>query len=138
MSDDEMKDGEVKPRNKGGRPKKVIHVDPKETPEAKRLASLLAATELESIEANTALAAEPTIANKVRWLAAEMRAATLRRAWCMLDGNHAHALRWAEIAAKLSREHAATSELGAIDEVRELAKKAAAEDRVSRRLGGGT
>lgn len=120
-------------KNKGGRPRKV---DPKKTPEAIRLAALIAATELECIEANEAFRAEPTIASKVRLLAAEMRAATLQRSWCLLDSSHTYALRWAETAAKLSREHAAAAELLAIDRATELAERTAREAAVGRKLGG--
>lgn len=120
-------------KNKGGRPRKV---DPKATPEGQRLASLIAAAELECVDAVEAFRLEPSMAAKVRLLAAELRAATLQRAWCLLDGNHTYAIRWSEQAAKLSREHAAAAESTAIDEARQLAVKAAREDALSKRLGG--
>lgn len=119
-------------KNKGGRPRKV---DPKSTPEAVRLKALMVATEIERLEAVEAHRAEPTMANKVRMLAASMRAAELRSMWCLLDNNDTYALRWSEAAAKLSREHAAASEATAIDEARALAAKAEREDALSRRLG---
>jgi hypothetical protein len=120
-------------RNRGGRPRKPR---PLETEEGRALAAKITEAETHALAAGDAFRKKATMANKAEMLAAELRAAALQRAWCLLAGDHTHALRWAEILAKLSREHAAAAEARAIDEAAELAERTEKERAVARKLGG--
>lgn len=120
-------------RNRGGRPRKVR---PIETPEGKALAEKIREAEAHALKCGDAFRKKPSMGHKANLLAAEIRAAALQRAWCLLAGDHTHALRWAEILAKLSREHAGAAESQAIDEAAELAERTAKERAVARKLGG--
>lgn len=128
-----MSEIEAPKRNRGGRPRKPR---PLETEEGQRLADKIAEAEADALAAGDAFRKAPTMKSKAAMLAAELRAAALQRAWCLLHADHSHALRWAEIAAKLSREHAAAAEATAIDEATELAARTAKERKVAKRFGG--
>lgn len=120
--------------NKGGRPRKIR---PADTEAGRTLAEKIAEAEAHSLAVGDAWRAAPTMANKTELLASELRIATLQRAWCALAGDQTHALRWAEVAAKLSREHAAAAESLAIDEAAALAARTKQERAVARRMGRG-
>lgn len=124
---------ETPKRNRGGRPRKLR---PIETPEGKALAAKIAEAEAHALKCGDDFRKRPSMGHKATLLAAEIRLAALQRAWCLLAGDHTHALRWAEILAKLSREHAGAAESQAIDEAAELAERTAKERAVARKLGG--
>lgn len=120
-------------KNRGGRPRKPR---PQNTPEGQQLAAKIIEAEADALAAGDRFRKTPSMKNKAAVLAAEIRAAVLQRRWCLLCGDHTHALRWAEIVAKLSREHAGAAESQAIDEAAELVKRTAKERRVANKIGG--
>ena len=123
-----------RPPSKGGRPRKPKVAQQSE--EARAIAARILQAEEHSLRAGEAWKRLKTMAAKTELMAAELLVAKLQRAWCLLAGDHTHALRWAEIVAKLSREHAAAAESWAIDEAAALAARTAAERAVAKRIGG--
>lgn len=123
---------EVPRVNKGGRPRKPRLA---ESPEALALKAKIREAEDDALKAGERFRKAPTMAHKTLALAAELRAAMLQRAWCVLLGDHTHGLRWAELVAKLSREHAAAAEADAIDKATELAQRSSRERSVARKVG---
>ena len=120
-------------RNRGGRPRKIR---PLETEAGQKLAAKIAEAEAHALKCGDAFRKKPSMGHKADLLAAEIRAAALQRAWCLLAGDHTHALRWAEILAKLSREHAGAAESQAIDQAAELTERTRQERAVAQKLGG--
>lgn len=119
--------------NKGGRPRKPR---PLETPEGQDLADRIAKAEQLAIKAGDAFRLKPSMEHKAAMLVAELRVAALQRAWCLMHNDHTHALRWAEIVAKLSREHAGAAESDAIDKAAALTERTKKERGVARKIGG--
>lgn len=89
------------PKTGAGRPRKPAAADGGSNIDAEILQA-----EADRAAATAAHRAAPTLANKRALLEAEIRCAEAHAARCRLSGNYTHGLKFGELVAKLSAQHA--------------------------------
>jgi hypothetical protein len=98
-----------------------------------RLADAVTAAETTRDAAEAAYSKKPTVASETALLAAEMAVAVSWGAYLRSQGNHTHALKYADIATKIAGRLAALRELAAVDQLDALLARAGREDALAKK-----
>lgn len=120
----------VSPHAGPGRPRKPQA--PRST-DQERLADAVTAAETIRDTAETAYRKKASVATETALLAAELTVASAWGAYLRAQGNHTHALKYADIAVKQAGRIAALRELAAVDQLDALMARAGREDALAKK-----
>lgn len=120
----------VPPRAGPGRPRKA---QAPRSADQTRLAAAVTTAETIRDVAEAAYSKKSTVATETALLAAELTVASAWGAYLRAQGNHTHALKYADIAVKQAGRLAVLRELAAVDQLDLLLARAGREDALSKK-----